>query len=184
MAFVLIQHLEPNHESALSSLLSKATSMPVIEVSDGIAVEPNHVYVIPPNTDMTIRAGSLRLAPRSNVPGMQHPIDDFSSALAEEQGHAAIGVVLSSTGSDGTYGLKAIKAAGGVTFAQDPKTAQWSAMPMSAITAGAVDFVLSPKRIAAELARIRRHPYLAAAPEVPDGTLLINHVLCMGARPQ
>ena len=142
MAFVLIQHLEPKHESALTTLLSKATSMPVVEVSDGIAVEPNHVYVIPPNKNMTIREGTLRLAPRSEASGLQRPIDDFSVALAEEQGNAAIGVVLSGTGSDGTYGLKAIKAAGGVTFAQDPKTAQWPAMPMSAIAAGVCRFRL------------------------------------------
>jgi len=172
MAFVLIQHLEPQHESALASLLSKATAMPVVEVSNGMAVERNHVYVIPPNKDMTIRKGMLRLAPRSGSSAVQHPIDDFSIALAEEQGTAAIGVVLSGTGSDGTYGLKAIKTAGGVTFAQHPRTAQWPAMPMSAITAGSVDFVLSPKRIAAELARIGRHPYLVEAREVPEGSEL------------
>src|SRR4029077_668624 len=130
MAFVLIQHLEPKHESALTSLLSKATSMPVVEVSEGMDVAPNCVYVIPPNKGMTIREGMLRLTPRSASAGLQRPIDDFSIALAEEQGDAAVGVVLSGTGSDGTFGLKAIKAAGGVTFAQDPKTAQWSAMPM------------------------------------------------------
>ena len=111
MAFVLIQHLEPKHESALTALLSKATSMPVVEVCEGMAVKPNCVYVIPPNRDMTIRKGTLRLAPRSAASGLQRPIDDFSIALAEEQGDAAIGVVLSGTGSDGTYGLKAIKAA-------------------------------------------------------------------------
>jgi two-component system CheB/CheR fusion protein len=170
MAFVLIQHLEPKHESALTALLSKVTGMRVVEVSNGIAVEPNRVYVIPPNRKMTIRKGTLRLAPRSEVSGLQRPIDDFSIALAEEQGNAAIGVVLSGTGSDGTIGLKAIKAAGGVTFAQDPKTAQWPAMPLSAITAGSADFVLSPRRIAAELARIGRHPYLAEAHEVPEGS--------------
>lgn len=170
MAFVLIQHLEPKHESALTSLLSKATIMPVAEVSDGMAVEPDRVYVIPPNKDMTIRKGVLRLTPRSSASGLQRPIDDFLVALAEEQGDAAIGAVLSGTGSDGTYGLKAIKAAGGMTFAQDPKTAQWPAMPLSAITAGSVDFVFPPKRIAAELARISRHPYLAEAREVPEGS--------------
>lgn len=180
MAFVLIQHLEPSHESALTTLLSKATRMPVVEVSDGIAVEPSHVYVIPPNKNMTIREGALRLAPRSAASGLQRPIDDFSIALAEEQGNAAIGVVLSGTGSDGTYGLKAIKAAGGVTFAQDPKTAQWAAMPMSAMTAGSVDFVLSPRRIAAELARIGRHPYLAEARDVGEGTDLDK--VCLSLR--
>ena len=170
MAFVVIQHLEPTHESALTVLLSKATSMRVVEVSEGMTVEPNCVYVIPPNKDMTIRQGTLRLAPRSAASGLQRPIDDFSIALAEEQRDAAIGVVLSGTGSDGTYGLKAIKAAGGVTFAQDPKTAQWSAMPLSAIAAGSVDFVLPPKRIAAELARIGRHPWAAVARDVPEGS--------------
>jgi two-component system CheB/CheR fusion protein len=163
MAFVLIQHLEPKHESALTILLSKATGMPVAEVSDGLAVEPNHVYVIPPNKCMIIREGTLRLRPRATNSALQRPIDDFCVALAEEQGNRAIGVVLSGTGSDGTAGLKAIKTAGGVTFAQDPKTAQWNAMPLSAITAGSVDFILPPKRIAAELARIGRHPYLAGA---------------------
>ncbi len=181
MAFVLIQHLEPTHESALTSLLSKATSMRVIEVSDGMRVEPDRVYVIPPNTNMTIRAGLLRLAPRSEHAGLQRPIDDFSAALAEEQGSGSIGVVLSGTGSDGTYGLKAIKAAGGVTFAQDPKTAQWPAMPANAIAAGSVDFVLSLKRIAAELARIARHPYVAESKEIPDGADLDKICLVLGA---
>lgn len=170
MAFVLIQHLEPTHKSALTTLLSRATSMAVVEVSDGTAVKPDLVYVIPPNHKMTFRKGALRLAPRSGVSGTPHLIDDFSISLAEEQGNAAIGVVLSGTGSDGTYGLKTIKAAGGVTFAQDPKTAEWPAMPMSAIAAGSVDFVLAPRRIAAELARVGRHPYLAAVPEVPEGS--------------
>ena len=170
MAFVLIQHLEPKHESALTTLLSKATGMLVTEVSDGLAVEPNHVYVIPPNRNMTIGKGKLRLEPRAADAALQRPIDDFCVALAEEQGNRAIGVVLSGTGSDGTNGLKAIKSAGGVTFAQEPKTAQWNAMPVSAITAGSVDFVLPPKRIAEELARIGRHPYLAEAEEVPEGS--------------
>ena len=165
MAFVLIQHLEPNHKSALASLLSEANRMPAAEVSNGMAVEPNRVYVIPPNKNMTIRGGALRLAPRSEAAGPQHPINVFFTALAEEQGNAAIGVVLSGTGSDGTYGLKVIKAAGGITFAQDPKTAQWRDMPVSAIAAGSADFVLSPRHIAAELARIGRHPYLNGARE-------------------
>src|SRR6185436_18226837 len=103
-----------------------------------------------------VRGRELRLAPRSGMAGLQRPIDDFSIALAEERGNRAIGVVLSGMGSDGTYGLRAIKAAGGVTFVQDPKSAEFNAMPMSEITAGAADFVLTPKRIAAELARIGR----------------------------
>ncbi len=181
MAFVLIQHLEPKHESALTILLSRTTGMPVAEVTDGLAVEPNHVYVIPPNRNMTIGKGMLRLGPRSPDSAQQRPIDDFCIALADEQGGRAIGVILSGTGSDGTSGLKAIKTAGGVTFAQDPKTAQWNAMPVSAITAGSVDFVLPPKRIAAELARIGRHPYLADAREVPEGSDLDRICLILRA---
>ena len=169
MAFVLIQHLDRQHESSLPFLLSRTTSMPVVEVSDGMAVEPDHAYVIPPNKNMTIRAGSLRLGPRPEVSGVQLPIDDFCIALSKEQGNAAIGVVLSGTGSDGTLGLRAIKAAGGVTFAQSPKTAEWPAMPLSAVAAGSVDFVLSPKRIATELAHLAQQPYLAAAPKEPQG---------------
>ncbi len=169
MAFVLIQHLEPGHESALTALLSKATRMRVVEVSDSLAIEPNHIYIIPPDKTMTMRNGSLSLSPRSKANGVHHPIDEFSITLAGEQANTAIGVVLSGTGTDGTNGLKAIKAAGGVTFAQDPKTAQWPAMPANAIAAGTVDFVLSPERIAAKLVRIRRHPYLTEALEASDG---------------
>ncbi len=169
IAFVLIQHLEPQHESALTALLSKATSMPVAEVSDGTGVEPDHVYVIPPNKTMTIRAGRLRLGPRLKAPVAQFPIDDFCIALAAEQGSAALGVVLSGTGSDGTRGLRAIKAAGGFTFAQAPKTAEWPAMPLSAVAAGTVDFILSPKRIAGDLARIAQQHSVATAPKAPQG---------------
>ncbi len=168
MAFVLIQHLEPKHESALATLLAKATRMSVVEVSDGIAVRPDRVYVIPPNKGLTIRKGALHLQPRRS--GLLHPIDDFCAALAEEQGNAAIGVVLSGTGSDGAHGLRAIKAAGGVTFAQDPKTAQWPSMPMSAIAAGSVDFALPIKQIVLELVSISRHPYLVEGSEVSEGS--------------
>ncbi len=168
MAFVLIQHLDPSRKSALAALLSKVTRMPVIEVSDGMAVEPNHVYVIPPNRTMTIGHGALRLTPRGTALTAQHPMDSFSISLAKEQGRSAIGVILSGTGSDGTAGLKAIRAAGGLTFAQTPKTAQSSEMPSSAITAGAADFVRSPRGIAADLARIgRQSPEDSATPCQP-----------------
>ena len=132
MAVVVIQHLAPQHESALTQLLSKATSMPVLEVSHGMPVERNHVYVIPPDKIMTIRDGALLLIPRERASVPHHPIDEFYAALAPERKTAAIGVILSGSGSDGTLGLKAIKTEGGVTFAQDPKTAAWSAMPTSA----------------------------------------------------
>jgi len=169
MAVVIIQHLAPQHESALTQILSKVTSMPVVEVSNGMPVDRNHVYVIPPDKIMTIRNGALMLIPREHASVPHHPIDEFYAALAREQKTAAIGVILSGSGSDGTLGLKAIKAEGGVTFAQDPKTAAWPAMSTSAISAGAVDFVLPPAGIAAELARIGRHPYLLEHSEAPEG---------------
>ncbi len=168
-AVVVIQHLAPQHDSALTQLLSKATSMPVLEVSDGMPVERNHVYVIPPDKVMTIRNGALMLMPRARASVPHHPIDEFLAALARERNTAAIGVILSGSGSDGTLGLKAIKAEGGVTFAQDPKTAAWPAMSTSAISAGAVDFVLPAADIAAELARIGRHPYLLDNGHPPEG---------------
>src|SRR5690242_319183 len=102
MAIVVIQHLAPEHESALTQLLSKATTMPVLEVSDGMAIERNHVYVIPPNKSMTLQDGALKLVPRERASVPHHPIDEFCTAMAREQKAAAIGVILSGSGSDGT----------------------------------------------------------------------------------
>jgi len=161
MAFVLLQHLDPGHESALTELLRRTTSMPVQEVTDHGAVEPNHVYVIPPNRGMMIRHGVLELRPRDRqTRGEQHLIDAFFESLARDQCECAIGVILSGTASDGTLGLEAIKAEGGITFAQD-KSAKFDSMPRSAANAGCVDFVLSPGEIAKKLARIARHPAVA-----------------------
>ncbi len=160
MAFVLVQHLDPKHESMLTGLIAKATTMPVTEVKHGMRVEPDHVYVIPPNTYMTISGEVLALTPRSGTPGQHRPVDHFLTSLAEDRSSGAIGVILSGTASDGTLGLKAIKAEGGITFAQD-KTAKYDGMPQSAIAAGYVDYILSPGGIARELARIGCHPYVA-----------------------
>jgi two-component system, chemotaxis family, CheB/CheR fusion protein len=169
MAVVIVQHLAPQHESALTQLLSKATGMPVDEVTQGMVVERNHVYVIPPDRIMTIQGGALKLLARERAAVPHHPIDEFLTALAYERKSAAIGVILSGSGSDGTLGLKAIKEEGGLTFAQDPKTAAWPDMSASAISSGAVDFVLAPAAIAAELTRIGRHPYLLEHAEPPEG---------------
>ncbi|HVS10672.1 MAG TPA: chemotaxis protein CheB, partial [Planctomycetota bacterium] len=162
MAFVLVQHLAPSHDSALAEILSRATSMPVTEVADEPEIEPNRVYVIPPDRNMVIVSGHLRLLPRE-AHGKQHPIDQFFRSLAENQGHMAIGVVLSGTATDGTLGLEEITAEGGITFAQDD-TAQQPGMPHSAVASGCVDFVLSPEGIAGEIARIATHPLIAARP--------------------
>jgi two-component system CheB/CheR fusion protein len=171
MAFIFLQHLDPTHHSALQEILSRTTRIPVSEVSDGMAVEPRHVYVIPPNSDMVIRDGILRLSARSLTHGLHRPIDHFFVSLAEDCGDRAIGVILSGTASDGTSGCLAIKAVGGITLAQDQETAKYSSMPGSAVDAGCVDFVLPPKAIAEELARIEKHPYIARVPTRPDELL-------------
>ena len=155
MAFVLVQHLDPTHESAMSSLLARATEMPVTEARDNVRLEPNQVYIMPPNKGMDISARHLKLFPRKGAGRQEHmPIDAFFRTLAEQEGSNAVGIVLSGSGTDGTQGLLAIKAAGGTTFAQEEQTAKYSAMPGNAINAGCVDFVLSPEKMVKELKRI------------------------------
>jgi two-component system CheB/CheR fusion protein len=171
MAFVFLQHLDPSHHSALEEILSRTTKIPVTQVTEGVSVEPNHIYIIPPNTDMVIRNGTLRLSARSLTHGQHRPIDQFLISLAEDCGDRAIAVVLSGTASDGTSGCLGVKAVGGITFAQDEATAKYTSMPRSAIEAGCVDFVLPPKAIAEELARIEKHPYIARIPTRPDELL-------------
>ena len=178
MAFVLVQHLDPDHPSALTELLTRTTSLPVCEVTDKLRVQPNHVYVIPPNAGMSLERGVLRLQRRQIKRGAHRAIDHFFESLAQDQRECAVGIVLSGTASDGTLGLEAIKAEGGITFAQDA-SAKYDSMPRSAVAAGCVDLVLSPQSMAQELARIARHPSLkkglsaadpsAIAPEQEDG---------------
>ncbi len=166
MAFVLIQHLDPHHKSVLVELLAQRTELPVVEVSDGTVIRPNHIYVIPPNRKMTITGDVLRLSPRTEATGRYMPIDTFLYSLAQDRRFGAIGVILSGAATDGTLGLKAIKAEGGITFGQD-ESAKFDGMPRSAVAAGVVDFVLPPDAIARELAAISRHAYRNAA--VPEG---------------
>src|SRR6266498_3475279 len=171
MAFVLVSHLSPSHASHLAEILSRATRMPVTEVKDEPRVQPNCVYVMPPDSHMTIVQGSLKLIPRHKVEGRHHPIDLFLESLALDQKHKSVAVILSGTGSDGTLGMDEIKAAGGITFAQD-ESAAYEGMPRSAMMAGTVDFRLSPADIARELGKIARHAYVGAvdAPErIIDG---------------
>jgi two-component system CheB/CheR fusion protein len=162
MAYVLIQHLDPTHPSVLCEMLARSTSLPVHEIGDGVRVEPDHVYVIPPGADVGILHGLLTLVPRPTEPRRPHlPIDFFFAALAADQANRAIGVVLSGTGSDGAEGLRAIKAEGGVTFVQDPRSAKFDGMPQAAIRSSAPDLVLPIPELAAELQRIGHHPLLA-----------------------
>src|SRR5258708_17046557 len=138
MAFVFVQHLDPTHESKLTELLSRSTRLPVLEVTKNLPVRRGRVYVIPPNKYLAMAGGRLKLIPRqkSDVPHM--PIDLFFRTLAEDQGHNAVGVVLSGNGSDGTLRLEAIKGADDLAFAQDPETAKFTSMPRSAIASGCV----------------------------------------------
>jgi two-component system CheB/CheR fusion protein len=170
-AFVFIQHLDPKHISMLAEILSKSTKMPLVQVNDVTEIEPDHVYVIPPNVGLRLEGSHFHLTER--VAGRPHmPIDEFFWSLADQEGHRAIGVLLSGNAPDGTLGFKAISGVGGITIAQD-QTAKFDAMPRNAASAGWVDLVLPPSRIASELVRLCRHPYVnghggAAAKERTD----------------
>ena len=159
-AFVFIQHLDPTHQSILSELMAKATKMPVSEVTNGMQIAPNHIFVIPPNTTMSISGNTLELVPREDSHAVHMSVDRFMRSLAEAKGNRAMGVILSGSGSDGTLGLSEIQAQGGVTFAQEEATARYDSMPHSAIAAGCTDYILSPKEIAHELGRISKHPFV------------------------
>ena len=186
MAFIFIQHLAADHESALSEILCRTTQMPCAKASDNMLVEPNHVYVIPPNALLTISGSVLHLLPRPKSRGRHMPIDTFLVSLAEDKKDNAIGIIVSGTGSDGALGGRAVKAGGGIVFAQDEKTSKYNDMPLNAIATGSVDFILPPSKIVAELLRISRHPYLtlpkveetAAAP-VPEGEDDLKRILFM-----
>ncbi len=170
-AYVFIQHLDPTHQSILSELMAKATRMPVSEVTNGMQIAPNHIFVIPPNTTMSISGNTLELVPREDPHAVHMSIDRFMRSLAEAKSNRAIGVVLSGSGSDGTLGLSEIQAQGGVTFAQDEATARYDSMPHSAIAAGCADYILAPKEIAHELGRISKHPFVARPEPHADAQL-------------
>jgi two-component system CheB/CheR fusion protein len=185
MAFVLIQHLAPHHESLLTVILSRATEMPVKQVKDGMVVEQNKVYVIPPNAKMTISQGVLKLVPRGEGRGLFMTVDAFFLSLAEERGNKAIAVVLSGGDSDGSQGLEAIKVAGGITFAQCEETAKVNSMPNTAVATGQVDFILPPQAIAEEIAKISSHPYITrrtlenSIEENPEGNDAVSTIFSL-----
>lgn len=162
MGFVLIQHLSPEQKSLLSELLGRTTRMPVHTAENGMKVEENHVYVIPPNVQMTIADGRLQLDPCNQFQGRVKTIDLFFKSLAKDQKNKAIAVVLSGSNNDGALGVQAIRAEGGIVFAQDRSSSQFTEMPNAAIATGNVDFVLSPKAIAQELLKLKLHPYISS----------------------
>jgi two-component system, chemotaxis family, CheB/CheR fusion protein len=176
VAFVVIQHLDPHHESLLTELLARACHRTVTTAAGGMMVEPGQVYVVPPNADLALLNGALQLLSPRGAHGVDLPIDFFFRSLADDRSVCAIGVVLSGTGTDGTLGLRAIKAGGGITFVQSPETAGYDGMPKSALGAGVADHCLSPIDIARELTKLAAHPRSRRAPPAnappPDGSQL------------
>ncbi len=158
MAFIYVQHLSPDHKSMLTEILSKKTSMIVQDIDDMDKILPDNVFIIPYNKGIEVTDGHIKLIPRSDS-SASITIDILFASLAEAQKERVIGIILSGSAGDGTVGMKAIKQEGGLTFAQDD-TAKFTSMPHSAIAAGAVDFILSPKEIALELARLSKHPLI------------------------
>ncbi len=168
MAFVLVPHLDPTHESLMVELLAKQTRMPVHEASEGMAIEPDHVYVIPPGKYLAFKQRKLVVTEPDALRGQQTAIDFALSSLAKERGEAAIGIILSGTGSHGTLGVKEIKLAGGMVMVQEPATAAYDQMPRSALATGLVDYVLPPEEMPKALITYARHGLKPPA-ELPDG---------------
>jgi two-component system, chemotaxis family, CheB/CheR fusion protein len=159
MAFVLVQHLAPDHKSILTHLVRRYTRMQVSEVEDGVAVQRNCAYIIPPNRDMAFLNGTLQLLEPSSPRGHRMPIDFFFRSLAQDQHERAIGIVLSGTGSDGTMGVRAIKGEGGMVIAQNPETTEFDGMPRSAINTGLVDYILPPAGMPTQLMGYVAHAF-------------------------
>jgi two-component system CheB/CheR fusion protein len=163
MAFLLVQHLDPRHPSFLAEILAKKAGIAVETAADGMPIKPDHLYVNPPNSTLTVANDVLRLRSREAGERPHKPINILFRSLAEQYGHQAVAIVLSGTDSDGALGLEEIKTAGGITMAQEPASAKFDGMPKSAIATGCVDFVMPSKELGKEMLRIGRHPYLSSA---------------------
>ncbi|HNT43175.1 MAG TPA: chemotaxis protein CheB [Syntrophorhabdaceae bacterium] len=169
-AFVVISHLDPKHASMMSELISRFTRMEVSEAANDMEVGAGHVYVIPPNRNLSISQGRLQLTEQEKSLGMKMPIDAFLRTLADDQGENSVAIILSGTGTDGTLGVRALQAAGGVTFVQDPSEARYDGMPQSAIQTGLADYVLPVEEIARQLSVLfRRYP--VGREELPDDAM-------------
>ncbi|MDO7851750.1 CheR family methyltransferase [Hymenobacter convexus] len=177
MAFVVVTHLSPNQESALASVLGQFTRMPVLEAEDGLRVRPNHVYVIPPNRDMSILHGTLLLFAPTQPPGRRLPIDFFFQSLAKDARERAVCVVCSGLGSDGTLGLKMVMENFGMVMVQDPATAEFDAMPRSALATEFVDYVLPAEQLPAKLLEYVRNPASRPGREEPESSSKPAHAL-------
>jgi two-component system, chemotaxis family, CheB/CheR fusion protein len=168
MAFVVVQHLAPDHKSLLADLIRRRTRMQVFEVKDGLAVQPNCAYIIPPNRDMAFLNGTLQLMEPSAPRGQRLPIDFFFRSLAQDQRERGICIVLSGTGSDGTLGVRAIKGEGGMVMAQNSASAEYDGMPRSAIATGLVDYELPPAEMPAQLLAYVAHAFDRSARPAAD----------------
>jgi two-component system CheB/CheR fusion protein len=160
LAFIVAAHLDPTQKSHLTELLGRCTKMPVVQIENSIKVKPNHVYVIAPDQELTIRGGVVKTNKPTAPRGHRHPVDSFFRSLAEDQGERAIAIVLSGTGTNGSLGLRFIKAEGGIAIAQEPETASFQGMPRSAIGTGIVDLVLPPDKMPEALLSLARHSYV------------------------
>ena len=172
MAFVLVQHLAPDHTSLLTELIRRYTRMTVFEVTDGMVVQPDCVYIIPPNRDMALINGTLQLLEPATPRGQRLPIDFFFRSLAQDQHKRAIGIVLSGTASDGTAGIRAIKNEGGLVIAQKPESTEYDGMPCSAIATGLVDFELLPAEMPAKIIAYVAHTSGRAHRSITESTPL------------
>jgi len=189
LAYVVVQHMDPTHKTLLTELLQRVTVLPVREAGEAMRIEPDVIYVIPPNTELSVAGGLLHLADPAQPRGRRLPIDVLLTSMAQDQGKRAIGVVLSGMGSDGTLGLQAIKAAGGLCLAQQPESAQFDSMPRSAVAAGGVDIVAPPAelpgRIVSSMAGTPPAPVpepAAALPDVDEPTALDSILGLLRAR--
>ena len=172
MAFILVPHLDPDHASMMTELLRRVTKLEVNEAKDGMKVEPDHVYVIPPNKEMTLYHGTINLEELKKTRGLRMPIDFFFRSLAEDQGESAVGIILSGTGTDGTLGIRAIHGAGGMVMVQTPGSAKYTGMPGSAVQTGLADFILPPEEMAAQLlAYVKRSVKRAEIPATKEDRL-------------
>src|SRR4051812_16506367 len=169
LAFVVVMHLSPEFESQLASVIQQKTTMPVTQVTEPVKVRPNHVYVIPPQHQLTFTDSTLVLVPPQQVLGKRVTIDLFFRTLAMAYGQRAVCMILSGTDSDGVIGLKHVRAQGGLTIVQDPNEAQFDSMPATAISTGMVDWVLPVEEMAAKLQEfVRNENRMRLPPEIPE----------------
>lgn len=176
MAFVVVQHLDPTHKSILTELIGHYTTMPVFEVKDRMSLKPNCVYVIPPNQDMVIQDGFLLLQEPTVPRGHRLPINLFFTSLAQDKQERAIGIILSGTGSDGTKGIRAIKAEGGIVMVQAPESSEHDNMPQSAIATGLVDYILKPEEMPAQLITYASKAFVKIPQLIPEARNLMKKI--------